>query len=508
MSMDRQGLPIPDDVEPIGKRCIVIRVPDDVQHIQVFNGVLMMLQYWYNWERDTEKRGTLVAQVWREVLEDICWKGGVVRAIRQSPNNRNILEWLDCNDVWQKGFDFTFLKQRPSVTDMGDEITENNTWYGDTVTLYDNDVTNLWGDANEIGDGSRDAALCFALKYFIDGICEAAAAAIQSSDENEASRITGIAAAFAGVVSAGLFLYGFSNPAVWVGLNAARAAVGSAIAAVASYFIPDPTPADTDWCFDQESRDVVTCWLFEYLSQTVLDRDEFIEAFTAAEFDEGTPEARIVAAGLIGASNLTAYLSLIRIMAEAYDLSGTGDVILPCPCDSIWCEEWDFTSEGFEWAAWYTSPPYTYEYVSGDRAVYTGSTGWEDEMLVTGVTPNFGYRRELDILSAPFNPTRIISVEVTYARLTKGSDISSDRCYRSVRGWFLTSIAYDAGKIDYSNTATEVIFTYNMDVPLTELGILTRLGRSNSGDPGGDGLLTRVRVRGLGENPFTGNPCT
>jgi len=212
--------------------------------------------------------------------------------------------------------------------------------------------------------------------------------------------------------------------------------------------------------------------------------------------------------GEVTITSMQTFLGLTAIMSQAFDVAQSGNVILPCPCDEIWCEEWDFTVEGFEWASWYTSPPYTTEYVSGDRASYTAATGWEDEMLVTGVTPNFAYRRCLDIVSAPFNPTRIISVEVTYAHLTKGSDISSDRCYRSVRGWFLTSIAYDAGKIDYSNTATEVIFTYNMDVPLTELGIITRIGRSNSGDPGGDGLLTRVRVRGLGENPFTGNPCT
>jgi len=64
---------IPDVINPPKRRCIQIEIPDDQQHISIFWGVLRSLSDWQRWERDEEKRGTLVAQVWREVVYAIDW---------------------------------------------------------------------------------------------------------------------------------------------------------------------------------------------------------------------------------------------------------------------------------------------------------------------------------------------------------------------------------------------------------------------------------------------------
>jgi hypothetical protein len=62
--------PIPATIAPPNRRCIVFYVPDDWDHIETFWGTVFTLQYWWNWERDDDKLGTQVAQVWREVFLD------------------------------------------------------------------------------------------------------------------------------------------------------------------------------------------------------------------------------------------------------------------------------------------------------------------------------------------------------------------------------------------------------------------------------------------------------
>jgi len=48
-------------------------IPDDPEHIAIFWGVVRALSDWQRWERESTKSGTLVAQVWREVVYSIDW---------------------------------------------------------------------------------------------------------------------------------------------------------------------------------------------------------------------------------------------------------------------------------------------------------------------------------------------------------------------------------------------------------------------------------------------------
>ena len=70
---DRPDFPIPDIINPPKRRCIQIDVPDDAQHMQVLAGLIYMLTQWYNWQRDDQKRGIAVANVWKKVYQNIDW---------------------------------------------------------------------------------------------------------------------------------------------------------------------------------------------------------------------------------------------------------------------------------------------------------------------------------------------------------------------------------------------------------------------------------------------------
>jgi hypothetical protein len=61
------GYLLPAVPDPPGEKCVVIRIPDDPNHIRAFWGHLYQLARWWNWERDSVHTGTLAAQRWARV---------------------------------------------------------------------------------------------------------------------------------------------------------------------------------------------------------------------------------------------------------------------------------------------------------------------------------------------------------------------------------------------------------------------------------------------------------
>lgn len=62
------GFPLPDVINPEETFCVTIEVPADRWHIAAFWGALQELTYWFNWQRDDDKKGTQAAQVWRDKI--------------------------------------------------------------------------------------------------------------------------------------------------------------------------------------------------------------------------------------------------------------------------------------------------------------------------------------------------------------------------------------------------------------------------------------------------------
>lgn len=65
------GYLLPEVINPEENCCICIPIPNDFNHKMAFLGQLDELGYWWNWERDTDKKGREAAQVWRKIVECI-----------------------------------------------------------------------------------------------------------------------------------------------------------------------------------------------------------------------------------------------------------------------------------------------------------------------------------------------------------------------------------------------------------------------------------------------------
>lgn len=64
------GYKLPEIIDP-DTCCICIPLPNDFNHKMAFLGQLDELGYWWNWERDPDKKGTQAAAVWRTIVSCI-----------------------------------------------------------------------------------------------------------------------------------------------------------------------------------------------------------------------------------------------------------------------------------------------------------------------------------------------------------------------------------------------------------------------------------------------------
>lgn len=88
MANRRPPWKIPAVINPPERRCVQINIPDDPEHIAIFWGVLRSLSDWQRWEREPTKSGTLVAQVWSEVVYAIEWEDSCMGCCPQPTNRR------------------------------------------------------------------------------------------------------------------------------------------------------------------------------------------------------------------------------------------------------------------------------------------------------------------------------------------------------------------------------------------------------------------------------------
>lgn len=66
----RQRLPLPTVINPAGRLCVTLEIPDHPDHIRDFWGFLWGITRWFAWELDDETtKAKQVADVWLEVYQ-------------------------------------------------------------------------------------------------------------------------------------------------------------------------------------------------------------------------------------------------------------------------------------------------------------------------------------------------------------------------------------------------------------------------------------------------------
>lgn len=107
------GYKLPEVISPDENCCICIPIPNDFNHKMAFLGQLDELGYWWNWERDPDKKGREAAAVWREIVtcirEDMDMSGCGCGGGKGTPTNQRYTEdghlevSYDNGETWESG---------------------------------------------------------------------------------------------------------------------------------------------------------------------------------------------------------------------------------------------------------------------------------------------------------------------------------------------------------------------------------------------------------------------
>jgi hypothetical protein len=118
------GYRLPAEINPPDSICVTVSVPNDLGHVLAFWGALSELGYWWNWERDAQKRGRDAAAVWRERIAQArintiygdCEEGSV--QVRQRPGQPCKLD-VKYGQEWEQFADLRLCPPAVGVTPSG-----------------------------------------------------------------------------------------------------------------------------------------------------------------------------------------------------------------------------------------------------------------------------------------------------------------------------------------------------------------------------------------------------
>lgn len=104
MTKRNKGFLVPETINPLGRRCVQLWIPDEQTHIANFWGVLNFLTLWTEYERTGNNDGALTADVWKEVYltaRQYFENGEGCYLPLELRNNGGMIEWRpDPNAAW------------------------------------------------------------------------------------------------------------------------------------------------------------------------------------------------------------------------------------------------------------------------------------------------------------------------------------------------------------------------------------------------------------------------
>jgi len=261
------GWLLPETIDP-PRRSFCITIPNEPRHVAAFFGTLQSLAEWWNWQRDPEHTATLVAQVWRSVVNsaNVAFYDQECQMylLRQNPSDLcQLQQSVDGGDNWTLAFDFG-LCIPPATQTILDQL---GTLYGNAWQPSPYAPQNTWvhtdGDTQARSD-QRAAALCYAAKLVIGMACDSL---VQGYDQ--LYTLNSLLQAFVGITAPYAVVLG----------GAVLGSLAVAFMEIALAIVQEMVAADRAIVADTGIRDWLACTLFEQMSSRPVDVLSFAAAF-------------------------------------------------------------------------------------------------------------------------------------------------------------------------------------------------------------------------------------
>ena len=311
-------------------------VPINVDWRGYLIGVIERLAWGDVWEGDEDAQYAAVQEIYKLVNKMQTGGCEVPMLLRQKPGEPCVMEYSnDGGEEWSDAFDFSQCTAiATSETASSIQLSWNvsieynegviDDWISDPANVYPNFIYD-----SSPTDDDRDKALCYAIRNYVDMVCEAAISLINDKNQ-DTGELVGMwrnVASVAGIVSGSLIAVAiFPAAALLAGFTFA---LSSVLVDIAATILADD-PADYE---DAEARENVACQMYESLAGSTPTRPQWRNS-AGVPLSRASETVRLT----VDAANQDrdTFVETLMLFNDAVDVPGD----LPdCPC----LEEWEYT---------------------------------------------------------------------------------------------------------------------------------------------------------------------
>lgn len=223
------------------------------------------------------------------------------------------------------------------ITQIYEDITyitnNNNTW--------NNDITNVAPDWAYV-DTDSDRALCWAIDFYVDAICQVAINEIKAGNDERKSTndwLDDVSNVIAAGTIAAIASIGITMPAAAV--SAVAWATTHIVESVWDYLVTE----DYSMYEDEEAKQTIKCMMYQAMQGGTPQFTDWENSVTYYSL-MGENEQAIGRMVWKWNSDEDIYINYLLLMQELNDISAS----LPeCPCPTRWEHTWNFATHGFDW---------------------------------------------------------------------------------------------------------------------------------------------------------------
>jgi len=228
--------------------------------------------------------------------------------------------------------------------------------------------------------------------------------------------------------------------------------------------------------FTEEAWDEIQCLLYNNLEED--------GTITPAGMSEVISQSGSIDPGSVIEPVLSILFGILGEVGLS-NAGAAGDEIGDCSECGVWCYEYDFTVDNGGFTA-----------AQGD---YVTDEGWQTVLVYAGGDPARGRRQLIISRDLPVEAT-VKRIELYFTR-TLGNTTAV-----SGSGIYTDAFSVTIKSIGISDASPSI---YNGTLTIDNIGIALAVGGCDGcGDPGGVGVVQKIRFYGDGENPFGEDNCT
>lgn len=433
---------LPTVIDPPGRRYVCVPIPDEQMHILAFLGQLDMLSYWWNWERDPLKQGTLAAQVWLDIVDEVRRQldenetcGGSSILLRQNPETPCWLEQSqDGGDTWTLAFDYSLCTPQWAQIVMSglnhvDNLLSSQAASPTAISPYAPETTWVWSEGEDPEQSeNRVQALCFTAHRVID---IAFGLALEAEAHNLNMMNIGAFAASTALGALALFTAG-TSVAVYAGISAFLASTSMTLT---EFLIP----SDREILESESIREELACLVLSAMSTRPVSAKWLTAAVNSIDplcYDPDMQRAIEILKRYFSFTDPTeaVYVGFVKALGQATQAYEAGLLAETCPCP---VSSWQYCLPLDEWYNYaetiptYECPPIgaTTYIVDGGLTTVNGKPAWASTCSGTNGQA-IGKRIRVYVPAG----TTVTEVSYRYVNTRGGTNSDNMRVYIGVNG--------------------------------------------------------------------------